>query len=119
MRRFTPYYIPYDQYFKEVQPVKTFEFNVVCGDVLTALKPLFKKMRPTILYLAKRNSMYATNCKYTEVKEIVKGLSKAIGKPIRKSESIIYVGDLKVLDLVTEKGRDSARNSSTTAARLT
>ena len=109
VKRFTQFYVPYDTYFKELQPVKAFEFNVVCGDLLEALDSLFKKMRPTILYLAKRNSRYATRCKYTEVRQIVRGLSKRLGQPVRCTDSLIHVGDLKVLDLVTERGRDKRK----------
>ena len=102
-------HIPYDVYFKEVQPVATFEFNIACGNVMEALDPLFGKMRPTILYLAKRNSRYATGCKYTEVRQIIKGLSKRLRQPIRRTDVLIYVGDLRILDLVTEKGRDKRK----------
>ena len=109
VKKFTQEYIPYDEYFKEVQPVETFEFNVICGDVLEALDGLFTRTRPTILYLAKRNSMYATDCKYAEVKNIIKGLSKRLGKPVRRTDGMIYVGDVKVLDLVTEKRRDKRK----------
>ena len=109
VKRFAQFYVPYDTYFKELQPVEAFEFTIVCGDLLEALDSLFKKMRPTILYLAKRNSQYASRCKYTEVRQIIKGLSKRLGKPIHRTNALIYVGDLKVLDLVTERGRDKRK----------
>jgi superfamily II DNA or RNA helicase len=64
---FTQVRIPYDLYFEEVQPVESFEFNIIAGDTLKALDSIFGKPRPTILYLAKRNSRYAGRCKYLEV----------------------------------------------------
>lgn len=84
--------IPYDVYFNEIQPVAAFEFNVIAGDTLTALGSIFKTRRPTILYLAKRNSRYAGSCKYKEVKQITKLLRQKDPK-------------CQILDLVTEKGR--------------
>jgi superfamily II DNA or RNA helicase len=105
LQKFVRFNIPYDVYFKEMQPVASFEFNVICGDLMEALDSIFKKIRPTILYLAKRNSRYASRCKYSEVQKILSRLSKRIKKPICRTDILIYVGDLRVLDLVTEKGR--------------
>ena len=67
------------------------------------------KPRPTILYLAKRNSRYAGRCKYLEVKQVVRRLSKRLNAPVRRQGELILVGDLKVLDLVTEKGREARK----------
>lgn len=108
-RRFTQVHIPYDAYFEEAQPVATFEFNIICGEFSEALDPLFKKMRPTVLYLAKRNSLYATRCKYTEVRQIITLLSKRLKQEAHHTETVIHIGSLKVLDLVTEKGRRKRR----------
>ena len=106
---FTHVEIPYDLYFKEVQPVESFEFNIVAGDTLRALDSVFKTIRPTILYLAKRNSRYAGRCKYLEVKQIVRRLGKRLKVPVCRDGELIRVGNLKVLDLVTEKGRDARK----------
>jgi len=101
--------IPYDVYLRDMQPVESFEFNIVCGDTLKVLDSIFKKVRPTILYLAKRNSRYAGRCKYLEVKQIVKCLGKRLQAPVRREGDLIWVGELRVLDLVTEKGRESRK----------
>jgi len=101
--------IPYDLYFEEVQPVEFFEFNIIAGDTLKALDSIFAKPRPTILYLAKRNSRYAGRCKYLEVKQVVRRISKRLDARVRHQGELILVGDLKVLDLVTEKGRDARK----------
>ncbi len=104
-KKFVHEYVPYDEYMREVGPVKTFEFNIICGSLREALDKLFKKMRRTILYLAKRNSSFAGPCKYTEVKSILKQISKRFGKPIKRTDTLITIGDFKILDLVTEKNR--------------
>lgn len=106
---FTHVKIPYDLYFEEVQPVESFEFNIIAGDTLKALDSIFAKPRPTILYLAKRNSRYAGRCKYLEVKQLVRRLSKRYNARVRRQGELILVGDLKVLDLVTEKGREARK----------
>ena len=106
---FTHVKIPYDLYFEEAQPVESFEFNIIAGDTLKALDSIFAKPRPTILYLAKRNSRYAGRCKYLEVRQLLRRLSKRLKTPIRRQGAMILVGDLKVLDLVTEKGREARK----------
>ena len=106
---FTHVKIPYDLYFEEVQPVESFEFNIIAGDTLKALDSIFAKPRPTILYLAKRNSRYAGRCKYLEVRQVLRRLSKRLKAPVRRQGELILVGDLKVLDLVTEKGREARK----------
>jgi hypothetical protein len=105
LAQFTHVKIPYDVYFEEVQPVESFEFNIIAGDTLKALDSIFKTIRPTILYLAKRNSRYAGRCKYLEVKQVVRRLAKRVNMPVRREGDLIRVGGLRVLDLVTEKGR--------------
>jgi hypothetical protein len=106
---FTHVKIPYDLYFEEVQPVESFEFNIIAGDTLKALDSIFGKPCPTILYLAKRNSRYAGRCKYLEVKQVVRRLGKRLNAPVRRQGELILVGDLKCLDLVTEKGREARK----------
>jgi hypothetical protein len=108
-KKFTRVSIPYDVYLRDMQPVESFEFNIVCGDTLRVLDSIFKKVRPTILYLAKRNSRFAGRCKYLEVKQIVKCLGKRLQAPVRREGDLIRVGDMKVLDLVTEKARKSRK----------
>ena len=103
--KFTRVSIPYDVYFNEAKPVETFKFNIIAGDVLKAVTGIFREHRPTILYLAKRNSHYAGRCKYQEVKQILRCLSRQLKQPIRRDGVLIHVGDLKILDLVTEKNR--------------
>jgi superfamily II DNA or RNA helicase len=107
--KFTRVSIPYDVYFNEAKPVETFEFNIIAGDVLKAIASIFRKKRPTILYLAKRNSYYAGRCKYQEVRQIVRRLGKQLKQPVRRDGVLIRVGDLKILDLVTEKNRDACK----------
>ena len=75
LAKFTHVKIPYDLYFEEVQPVESFEFNIIAGDTLKAFDSIFAKPRPTILYLAKRNSRYAGRCKYLEVKQVAAAAS--------------------------------------------
>ena len=106
---FTHVKVPYDLYFEEVQPVESFEFNIIAGDTFKALDAILGTLRPTILYLAKRNSRYAGRCKYLEVKQVLRRLSKRLNAPIRRQGELILVGDLKVLDLVTEKGREARK----------
>ena len=106
---FTHVKIPYDLYLKEVEPVASFEFNIIAGDTLKALDSILGTLRPTILYLAKRNSRYAGRCKYMEVKRVLRRLSKRVCAPVRREGELILVGDLKVLDLVTEKGREARK----------
>jgi len=106
---FTHVKIPYDLYFEEVKPVESFEFNIIAGDTLKALDSILETLRPTILYLAKRNSRYAGRCKYLEVKQVVRRLSKRLNAPARRQGELILVGDIKVLDLVTEKGREARK----------
>ena len=43
---FTHVKIPYDLYFEEVQPVESFEFNIIAGDTLKALDSIFAKPAP-------------------------------------------------------------------------
>lgn len=106
---FTHVKIPYDLYFEEVHPVESFEFNIIAGDTFKALDMVFAKPRPTILYLAKRNSRYAGRCKYLELKQVVRRLGKRLNAPVRRQGELILVGGVKVLDLVTEKGRDARK----------
>lgn len=89
---FTRFDIPYDVYFKTMRPVESFEFNVVCGGKLEALRLILKETKPTIIYLAKRGSYDGREDKYKEVKQIRQLLPR-----------------LKVVDLVTEKGRDKRK----------
>lgn len=104
--RFTRYDIPYDVYFEEQAPVELFTFNVICGNYLDGIEKLFRKKCPTIIYLAKRNSRHASDCKHTELKQIITRLGKALkAKPTRR-DGLIYIGTLKVLDLVTMAGRE-------------
>ena len=91
-----PSRIPYDVYFEEVQPVEAFEFHVVAGDVLESLGPIFATRRPTILYLAKRNSYYAGRCKYMEVKQIIRRLAKLFEQACRDGV-LTRIGDFKIL----------------------
>ena len=81
---FTHVKIPYDLYFEEVHPVESFEFNIIAGDTLKALDSILVKHRPTILYLAKRNSRYAGRCKYLEVRQVLRRLSKRFKAPVRR-----------------------------------
>ena len=104
-RQFAEVGIPYDLYLAEVQPIETFQFNIVAGDTLTALDTIFETVRPTIIYLAKRNSRYASPCKTQEVKNIVERISKRLKLPVREEGVLTYIGQLRVLDLVDEAGR--------------
>jgi len=104
-KMFTRFNVPYDVYFETMQPVESFEFNVVCGDVLKAIGSL--RHRPTIIYIAKRQSRYAGSCKYKEVRQIVKTLAR--GQKVSRQGALILAGNLKVLDLVTEKGRSKRK----------
>jgi hypothetical protein len=107
--------IPYDDYFAERAPVESFELKIVCGRTLDALQRIFKRHCPTILYLAKRQSRYAERCKYTEVKKICRQLSKSCRQPLRYEQDkatgaqLIRVGDLRILDLVHERGRNARK----------
>jgi superfamily II DNA or RNA helicase len=107
--KFTRVSIPYDTYFNEAKPVETFKFNIIAGDVLKAITGIFRKQRPTILYLAKRNSHYAGRCKYKEVKQILRCLSRQLQQPIHRDSILIHIGDLKILDLVAENGRQARK----------
>lgn len=100
---FTRHDVPYDVYFETMRPVEHFTFDVICGHHLDAIARIFKKHAPTIIYLAKRNSRYATGCKYKEVDQIIKQLAK--GGKVKREGTLILAGGLKILDLVTEAGR--------------
>jgi len=107
---FTRFDVPYDDYFKTMQPVESFEFNVICGDKLKAIGSLFKKTKPTIIYLAKRQSRYAGRCKYQEVRQIIKVLEKRRRQKARREGPVTRIGRLRVLDLVHEKGRSARKD---------
>jgi superfamily II DNA or RNA helicase len=114
--KFLEAHIDYEEYFQECAPVESFEFKVVCGDTLDALKSIFRRRVPTILYLAKRNSRYAERCKYKEVEKIVRQLSRLYGKPVQHvideetGARLIGIGSLRILDLVNEKGRATRKH---------
>lgn len=102
---FTRFDVPYDEYFEAEAPVESFKFHILCGDWLDGLRQVFRTVRPTIIYLAKRNSQYGTGCKYGEVKDILRLLAKRVKGKITREGELIRIGELRVLDLVNESGR--------------
>ncbi len=102
MGQFARYNIPYDSYFAEMRPIEAFEFSVICGETFEVAEQLLLKTHcPTIIYLAKRQGSYATDCKYAEIKRMI----EIIGKNAKMDGPVIVAGGRRILDLVTEKGR--------------
>jgi len=114
--QFVEAHIDYEEYFRECAPVESFEFRVICGSTLEALKRIFRRQASTILYLAKRNSRYAEACKYTEVRKIIRQLSQLYHKAAKRitdpetGARLIRIGHLHILDLVTEQGRAARKH---------
>jgi hypothetical protein len=107
VERFVRYNVPYDVYFGMMAQPLTFTFNILLGDYRDGVTAVFRKrLCPTIIYLAKRQSVHATACKYTEVKNIIARLSKTLNVKARRDGDLIRLGDMVVLDLVTENGRE-------------
>lgn len=103
--KFTRHDIPYDVYFNEQPPVEGFTFDVMCGNYLDGIAQVCRKKCPTIIYLPKRNSQHATDCKYSELKQIINRLAKVYKVRPKRKDGLILLGDVKVLDLVTPAGR--------------
>lgn len=98
--------IPYDQFFKLHKPINHFSFSIVCADYLKGIGELFRqRVCPTIIYLPKRQSQYATKCKHTEVRRIIRQIAKTLRVKARRDGDLWMVGSLKVLDLVKKEGR--------------
>lgn len=107
---FTRHDVPYDVYFNSMNPLESFEFNIMCSGYREGIARIFaKKVVPTIIYLPKRNSRYATKCKHTEFKSIINTLARTVGARPRKDGCVIMLGDLRVLDLVSTRGREKRK----------
>ena len=108
LNTFMRHSVPYDEYFadKHTCPVRGFKFHILCGPVTDSIASILRKPAKTILYLAKRNSRFATACKYKEVREIIRTLEHQRRSKAITDGPVIRIGSLRVLDLVTEKGRE-------------
>lgn len=113
--QFVRHDVPYDEYFRVRRPLEGFSFDVVLGDYKEVVTELFQQsVEPTILYLPKRGSKYATASKDTEVKSVIEGIELGTRTTATYVDGVYTFTDgariIKALDFVTVEGRDKLKS---------
>lgn len=116
--RFTRFNLPYDEYFKSMQYLKSFSFDfLVSGQDYTRAIEILAKIRKAkdIIYVPHPKAIASTGDKYKEVEAIVTKYQGLHGGEVLKADNGLTVlqnedNSFKLLNLVCESSRNEKKN---------